>query len=448
MITPFSVLDTRTKEWKRKKEEWIATYGIRSELGREDTQSKTQFWDSPTNVSVFDPVLCELMYDWFVPKGGKILDPFAGGSVRGIVAEEMGFSYLGIELSETQVLANKEQSQKPKWVIGDSDKEIFGLDTDYDFVFTCPPYYDLEVYSDSPYDLSNMNESQFDAKLERIIYKAFTKLKQNRFFAIVVSEVRNPSTTEKYSIGNYRGLVHKTINMCERHGLKFYNDMILFNSQHQASRVGKTYFDRDRKIPSVHQNILVFVKGNPDIATEEIKGGEPMCQVNGTKYLTFRHAAISINPNKLVASEVKRRCISRKSKYKEWQIIGKETRPEIKYVIGDIPFESPLQVGEVIEGLTESQCRNYFESKSGKFRHWKRVQPKDWNISYKEMEELWNLSDKAGGISIYSETIQCGSEKFISVNEAAKALGLSGERVRQKLKDNNYKDWIYLDNSK
>jgi len=448
MITPFSVLDTRTKEWKRKKEEWIATYGIRSELGREDTQSKTQFWDSPTNVSVFDPVLCELMYDWFVPKGGKILDPFAGGSVRGIVAEEMGFSYLGIELSETQVLANKEQSQKPKWVIGDSDKEIFGLDTDYDFVFTCPPYYDLEVYSDSPYDLSNMNESQFDAKLERIIYKSFTKLKQNRFFAIVVSEVRNPSTTEKYSIGNYRGLVHKTINMCERHGLKFYNDMILFNSQHQASRVGKTYFDRNRKIPSVHQNILVFVKGNPDIATEEIKGGEPMCQVNGTKYLTFRHAAISINPNKLVASEVKRRCISRKSKYKEWQIIGKETRPEIKYVIGDIPFESPLQVGEVIEGLTESQCRNYFESKSGKFRHWKRVQPKDWNISYKEMEELWNLSDKAGGISIYSETIQCGSEKFISVNEAAKALGLSGERVRQKLKDNNYKDWIYLDNSK
>ena len=93
MITPFSVLDTRTKEWKKKKEEWIATYGIQSELGRENTQSKTIFWDSPTNVSIFDPVLCELMYDWFVPKGGKILDPFAGGSVRGIVAEEMGYKY-------------------------------------------------------------------------------------------------------------------------------------------------------------------------------------------------------------------------------------------------------------------------------------------------------------------------------------------------------------------
>ena len=100
MITPFSVLDTRTKEWKRKREDWIQRYGIQSELGREDTKSKTIFWDTPNTVSIFDPVLCELMYDWFVPKGGKILDPFAGGSVRGIVAEEMGYKYVGIDLSK------------------------------------------------------------------------------------------------------------------------------------------------------------------------------------------------------------------------------------------------------------------------------------------------------------------------------------------------------------
>jgi hypothetical protein len=448
MITPFSVLDTRTKEWKRKKEEWIATYGIQSELGRENTQSKTIFWDSPTNVSIFDPVLCEVMYDWFVPKGGKILDPFAGGSVRGIVAEEMGYKYVGIDLSKKQILANQKQSSKPFWIDGDADKVLFNLEGGFDFVFTCPPYYDLEVYSDSPYDLSNMKEKQFDEKLDSIIYKSALKLKDNRFFGIVVSEVREPSTTGNYSIGNYRGLVWKTIKMCESHGLKFYNDMVLFNSQHQASRVGKTYFDRNRKIPSVHQNVLIFVKGNPDIATEEIKGGEFECQVDGTKYLTFRHAAICIDPNKLVASEVKRRCVSRKSKYKDWQIIGEETRPEIKYVIGDIPFESPLQVCDVIDGVTESQCRNYFESKSKKFQHWKRVNPLDWNISYKQMEDLWNLSDKAGGISIYSETIQCGDKKFISVNEAAKEFGISGERVRQKLKSDNYKDWKYLDNSK
>ena len=446
MITPFSVLDTRTKEWKKRKEHWITTYGIQSELGREDIESKSQFWESTSNVSIFDPVLCELMYDWFVPKGGKILDPFAGGSVRGIVAEEMGYHYDGIELSSNQIHANQKQSKKPNWILGDSDKKLFLLEQEYDFVWTCPPYYDLEVYSDNKDDLSNMSEGSFDDKLDKIIYKSTTKLKSNRFFGIVVSEVRNPSTTGNYSIGNYRKLVSKTIGMCERHGLKFYNDIVLFNSQHQASRVGKTYFDRNRKIPSVHQNILIFVKGNPDIATEEIKGGEPQCEVDGKKFLSFRHAAITLDPNKLVASEVKRRCISRKSKYQNWQIIGEETRPEIKYVISDIPFESPLQASELFGELSEQQCRNYFESKSKKFRHWKRVKSKDWNISYKEMEELWDLSDKAGGLSIYSETIQCGDKKFISTHEAGKELGLSGERVRQKIKSDKYKDWICLDN--
>ena len=177
MITPFSVLDTRTKEWKRKREDWIQRYGIQSELGREDTQSKTIFWDTPNQVSIFDPVLCELMYDWFVPKGGKILDPFAGGSVRGIVAEEMGYHYTGIDLSESQIQANQKQSNKPNWIQGDADKELFHLEGGFDFVFTCPPYYDLEVYSDSPYDLSNMKEKHFDDTLDPIIYKSALKLK-------------------------------------------------------------------------------------------------------------------------------------------------------------------------------------------------------------------------------------------------------------------------------
>ena len=43
------------------------------------------------------------MYEWFCPKEGRILDPFAGGSVRGIVAAEMGYVYNGIDLSEEQI---------------------------------------------------------------------------------------------------------------------------------------------------------------------------------------------------------------------------------------------------------------------------------------------------------------------------------------------------------
>jgi len=435
-IHPFSILDTRTKEWKERKNWWITNYKIQSELGREDTQSKTMFWETESNVSIFDPVLCEMMYEWFSPKGGMVLDPFAGGSVRGIVAEELGRKYVGVDLSESQILANREQSQKPNWIVGDSKKVIFGLKDEYDFVFTCPPYYDLEVYSDNKSDLSTMSESDFDTNLESILYQSQIKLKNNRFFCVVVSEVREPSTTGNYSIGKYRGLVRKTIDMCERHGLSFYNDMILFNSQHQASKVGKTYFDRNRKIPSVHQNVLVFVKGNPDLATIEIEGGEPMCIVDGKEYLSFRHAAISIDPNELVGSEVERRCKSTKSKYKDWQIIGNETKPKIKYEVGGVPFESPIQISKLCE-LTQIECRNRIESNNPIYRHWKKVD--NWDISYEEMDELWEC-----GIELEKPAISCEGIDFLTTSDAAKHFNLSSERIRQKLQDTTNSEYIYL----
>jgi DNA modification methylase len=438
MIKPFSILDTRSKEWQERKRWWINTYNIQSELGRENTQSRARFWEDNT-VSIFDATLCEKMYEWFCPEEGRVLDPFAGGSVRGIVATEMGYIYNGIDLSDEQIEANKKQSTKPNWIQGDSEWVIDSIQNKtQDFVFTCPPYYDLEKYTDNPADLSNMDEDSFDKKYYSILRKAAEKLKDNRFFAVVVSEVREQSTTGNYKIGKYKGLVWKTIRACEEAGLHFYNDMILFNSQHQASRVVDTYFERNRKVASVHQNILVFVKGNPDIATESIVNGDTFkCVVGGKSYRSFREAAIDINPNELVASEVERRCRSTKSKYKDWQIIGEETNPIIKYEIDGVPFENPKQVADKL-GITESEARNYFESNNPVYRHWKKVERND--ISYDEMNEL-QLRSK---IKIHLPIIECEGIQFCSLKEAGEHFGCSDERIRQKLKDDKHPSYIYL----
>ena len=432
MIHPFSILDTRTKEWKDRKNWWVTNHKIQSELGRESTESKTIFWETENTVSIFDPVLCELMYDWFTPKGGTILDPFAGGSVRGIVAEEMGYHYTGIDISEQQIQANKLQSDKPNWIIGDSREVLDSIDDKYDLVFTCPPYHDLEVYSDNPKDISNMPYQRFLTSLNSILNKSVSKLKDNRFFVIVISEIRDTTTTRNYKIGKYKGFVPSVIEMCEEMGLSYYNDMILYNSQHQASRVAKTYFDRNRKIASVHQNVLVFVKGNPDIATIEIEGGEPMCSVNGKEYLSFRHAAIDIDPSNLVATEVERRCQSTKSVYKDWQIIGKETTPRIKYEVDGIPFESPKQISELIGGdFTEVIARNYINSNNPLYRHWKRTD--EWDITYEEMYERWGSN-----IRLELPIIECEGIEFYSIKDAATHFGVSDERIRQKIKDNKH----------
>ena len=439
MIKPFSILDTRSKEWQERKRWWINTYNIQSELGREDTQSRARFWEDNT-VSIFDATLCEKMYEWFCPNEGRVLDPFAGGSVRGIVATEMGFIYNGIDLSDEQIEANKKQSDKPNWITGDSEWVIDSIyDKTQDFVFTCPPYYDLEKYTNNPEDLSNMDADSFDKKYYSILKKAAAKLKDNRFFAVVVSEVREQSVTGNYKIGKYKGLVWKTIRACEEAGLHFYNDMILFNSQHQASRVVDTYFERNRKVASVHQNILVFVKGNPDIATEIITNGDNyICVVDGKQYRSFREAAIDINPNELVATEVERRCRSTKSKYKEWQIIGKETNPNIKYEVDGVPFENPKQIAELIGGdMTESIARNYIESNNPKYRHWKKTD--GWDITYEQMQDLWD-----NNIRLELPIISCDGKQFYSIIDAATFFGCSDERIRQKLKSDKHTDFIYL----
>lgn len=436
-----SILDTRKKEWMQRSEWWKTVYNIRSELGREDTISKTRFWDTD-GVSVFDPYLTELMYTWFIHPSGSILDPFAGGSVRGIVAEELGFSYTGIELSEKQVESNYEQSNKPKWIVGDSSEVLPTITDKFDFIFTCPPYYDLEVYSNHPSDISNMGVDEFDKKYRDILTKSIQLLNENRFFVIVLSEVREPSITGKYSTGAYRGLIRKTIEYAESAGLIYYNDMVLINPSGQTAKVAGTFFNRNRKVASTHQNVLVFCKGNPDIATEWIERGDSwFCEIHNKKYRSYREAAISINPDKLVASEVERRCKSPKWKYKDWQTIGSETKPHIRYSVDGMPFESPKQILETLSlDISEEEIRNRLHSTNMKYRNWKVENPKDWEMySYDEIESMW--------IPHYSNelpVISCNGIEFTSQVEAAKYFGISRERVRQKLNDDRYTDWVRL----
>jgi hypothetical protein len=186
---------------------------------------------------------------------------------------------------------------------------------------------------------------------------------------------------------------------------------------------------------------LVFVKGNPDIATELIKNGDNfVCRVNGNLYRSFREAAIDIDPNELVATEVERRCRSTKSKYKEWQIIGEETKPTIRYQINGIPFESPKQIMNLIGGdITENQIRGWIDSNNPQWRHWIKVESNVWDITYDEMESLWS-----GDIQFELPTVECDGKQFISQKDAAEYFGISSERVRQKLNSDKYISWKYL----
>ena len=220
-----------------------------------------------SGTSIFDPVICELAYRWFCPMNGRILDPFAGGSVRGIVAAKLGRAYAGVDLRPEQAEANRAQAEAIcpgadlRWVVGDSQHITNLLPGEYDSIISCPPYYDLERYSDDPRDLSTMSYERFLEVYRTIIKATCSMLKNDRFVVWIVGDVRDRAT------GNYRGFVGDTVQAFRAAGLELYNEAVLVTAVGSLPiRVGKQ-FAGYRKLGKTHQNVLVFLKGDAGRAT-------------------------------------------------------------------------------------------------------------------------------------------------------------------------------------
>ena len=310
LVSPFSVLNARECDWQARKRAWLGI-GITSESGRTENligmslqdrltmstgmtykeaapfvkamkaEGKTdeeieqaaadQYGDKgDKSTSIFDPVLCELAYRWWSGEGAQILDPFAGGSVRGIVAAHLGRKYWGCDLRAEQIEANRVQGAAlcegkpmPEWVCGDSLNEVDNA-PDADLVFSCPPYGDLEVYSDKPDDLSAMDWPDFRTAYRAIISKACAKLRQDRFACFVVGDFRDNK-------GNYRNFVSETIAAFLDAGTSLYNEAILVTSVGSASMRVTKQFSAGRKLCKTHQNVLVFVKGDGRKAADNCK---------------------------------------------------------------------------------------------------------------------------------------------------------------------------------
>lgn len=242
---------------------WVA--GDRPEEELDEVSRKNLAAQPQSGTSIFDPVLCELAYTWFCPPGGMVLDPFAGGSVRGIVAAYLGRHYTGVDLRQEQIEANEEQARAivpdntPCWIVGDS-REVLpdGL---FDFVFSCPPYADLEVYSDDPRDISTMEYNDFLEAYRDIISKSVARLKDNRFACFVVGDVRDKK-------GLYRNFVGDTVAAFRDAGAMLYNDAVLVTAVGSLPIRAGRQFESGRKLGKTHQNVLVFVKGDWREATK------------------------------------------------------------------------------------------------------------------------------------------------------------------------------------
>ena len=311
VLPPFSVLDARNAEWIRRKKLWIKL-GLRGEVGRTpsdddnfnmsyrktlnnhgemlsdhyrrktvlaklDPEAEEEgfpdwYTGRRTGISIFDPVLTELCYRWWCPAGGHILDPFAGGATRGVVATILGYKYTGVEIRQEQVDANLMQAAElnthPIWIQGDSIKlsKILPKGAKYDMLFTCPPYYDREIYSSDKADGSTHDTyEEFIDWYRKIFAQAVRRLHDKRFAVVVVGEIRDQRT------GVYRGFISDTIDTFNDLGLHFYNEAILITRLGSLRLRAGFQFAAGRKLGKTHQQVLVFWKGDPDTILEDVK---------------------------------------------------------------------------------------------------------------------------------------------------------------------------------
>lgn len=293
LVPPFSILDAKTGSWLEHRYQWENILQDREDNVRDKTSNGntpyilTDYWREQFHVrstrliSTFDPFLAEILVKWFSKPGMTVLDPFAGGIVRGAVSHILGRHYEGIDISPEQIahnnrrwsiITNKYNTKGcPVYHLGDAETVLDKLDKNhFDLLLTCPPYYDLECYTENPADLSNLDSyEQFLQKYESIISKCYNALHENAFAVITVMEIRDKD-------GIMYGFVPDTIKAFQSAGFKYYNELILENRVVSLGVRCPKYFNKSRKVGRHHQNILVFYKGDLD-KIESKFGGEVMC---------------------------------------------------------------------------------------------------------------------------------------------------------------------------
>ncbi len=237
-----------TKEWKK----LVGDSGQTREL----VGKKMQLMGSKTGTSIFNPHLAMMILSAYCPQNARIYDAFGGGGTRGIIAAAMGHDYLGVEIRQEEVdrIHKRRDELGSKFELICSDSTQYEIEPNsFDFSYSCPPYYDLEVYSKTKGDISNLGTyDEFMAMLSRSLAITFTGLKTGAMCCWVVGNFRD----KRGALTHFSG---DTIRAAKNIGFTFHDEIIWWGASNAAfQRAGA--FEANRKSVRVHENILVFKK--------------------------------------------------------------------------------------------------------------------------------------------------------------------------------------------
>lgn len=360
---PMTVLSSRSGEWQQRKQAWMGA-GLRSAAGRDSelvfdspatryfnffpvkaaaeaaagrsltdaeviANHKEQLRDAGGGTSVFDPALAELLLAWYSAPGGRVIDPWAGGAVRGVVSAALGREYVGIELRPEQIEANRAMMPVVKaaraaqlgdgdgtaeWVAGTVAEVLGDLpDESFDLAFSEAPAFPAEVRSeddatpdsrprwidpewiegDSTVRLASVEGESFDMALGCPPYydlesysddpRDLSNMTPAEFDAAMartiaqVERVLRPDSFAVFVVASVRDKHGHILDMrrcmsqaAEAVGMALVNDAVLLTPVGSIAMRAARAFRSSRTLGRVHQEVLVYVKGSRKKAADRL----------------------------------------------------------------------------------------------------------------------------------------------------------------------------------
>jgi DNA modification methylase len=169
--------------------------------GQEDTMANQHNYHQARgiNYSEFNPTLCHKILSMYGKNTRRILDPFAGRT-RALLCQDLGFDYTGFEVSPITYhhISNVLQQPKletPKYKAIVINDDSFNIEShnlgQFDMIFTCPPYHNLEKYESCEGQLSDIDSyDYFLVRYKEILKKCIKLLKPLGLVVLVVGDFR------------------------------------------------------------------------------------------------------------------------------------------------------------------------------------------------------------------------------------------------------------------
>lgn len=215
--------------------------------------------------------LAEKIIKIWTKEGALVLDPFLGSGSTLIGALQSGRRCIGIDLSKDYCKMSQDRLKEfsfdkklYKIINGDSLKEVPKIDDEIDLTVTSPPYWDVlnqkrtadrkdtKNYSNSNYDLGNMNEYEdFIIALKNIFKEVFEKTKPGGYCVINVMDIRKKE--------KFYALHIDVVKALEEVGW-YFDDLIIWDRQNEYNNMKPLGYPYKYRINKVHEYLLIFNK--------------------------------------------------------------------------------------------------------------------------------------------------------------------------------------------